>query len=407
MAAYAADKARVADGRHRCRRHRRRRRGRAAGALGGAGEDRCHRWRPGDGQLGVRDGVLTDAAFGAGASAARRRRPPGRRAQRHQRAGRRRADAGHRHDRWSGRSAGCATSAPAATATRPVAEVGGVRCVDDSKATNPHAAFASLSAYPHVVWVAGGQFKGAAVDESGRRRRAPAARRGADRRRSRTDSGRTRATRAEVPRMLLSGTDDGVMTTVVAAAADMAVPGDVVLLAPAAASLDMFASYAARGDAFAAASRSRRRLPIRYVRDREPRVGRRNRVSSPATTNHGPRGPSRDRSPPNRGSPARPARRPGRRPISLDTVRVDRPARRLVSDRAWIALAAPHPGLAGPADDIVPPADGGVLPAARLRAADGAVVVVGGRLRRGRLVVQHLQDGSCCSPVSVWSRSTP
>ena len=43
------------------------------------------------------------------------------------------------------------------------------------------------------------------------------------------------------------------MRTVVRAAAAMAAPGDVVLLAPAAASLDMFSSYAARGDAFAAA----------------------------------------------------------------------------------------------------------------------------------------------------------
>ena len=46
------------------------------------------------------------------------------------------------------------------------------------------------------------------------------------------------------------------MRTVVSAASSMAAPGDVVLLAPAAASLDMYASYAARGNAFAAAARS-------------------------------------------------------------------------------------------------------------------------------------------------------
>jgi UDP-N-acetylmuramoylalanine--D-glutamate ligase len=57
----------------------------------------------------------------------------------------------------------------------------------------------------------------------------------------------------EVPRLVVDRTDDGVMTSVVQAAAGMARPGDVVLLAPAAASLDMFASYAARGDAFEAA----------------------------------------------------------------------------------------------------------------------------------------------------------
>jgi UDP-N-acetylmuramoylalanine--D-glutamate ligase len=45
-----------------------------------------------------------------------------------------------------------------------------------------------------------------------------------------------------------------VMRTVVSAAASMAAPGDVVLLAPAAASLDMYSSYAARGNAFATAA---------------------------------------------------------------------------------------------------------------------------------------------------------
>ena len=46
----------------------------------------------------------------------------------------------------------------------PVATVAGVTYVDDSKATNPHAAYASLTAYPRVVWVAGGQLKGVDID---------------------------------------------------------------------------------------------------------------------------------------------------------------------------------------------------------------------------------------------------
>ena len=46
-----------------------------------------------------------------------------------------------------------------------VAEVDGVTYVDDSKATNPHAAHASIAAYPRVVWIAGGLLKGASVDE--------------------------------------------------------------------------------------------------------------------------------------------------------------------------------------------------------------------------------------------------
>ncbi len=50
-----------------------------------------------------------------------------------------------------------------------VAEHAGVAYYDDSKATNPHAALASLQAYPRVVWIAGGQLKGAAVDDLVRR----------------------------------------------------------------------------------------------------------------------------------------------------------------------------------------------------------------------------------------------
>ena len=46
-----------------------------------------------------------------------------------------------------------------------VAVVDGVTYVDDSKATNPHAAQASIAAYPRVIWIAGGLLKGASVDE--------------------------------------------------------------------------------------------------------------------------------------------------------------------------------------------------------------------------------------------------
>ena len=46
-----------------------------------------------------------------------------------------------------------------------VAESGGVTWVDDSKATNPHAAQSSLQAYDPVVWVAGGLAKGARFDD--------------------------------------------------------------------------------------------------------------------------------------------------------------------------------------------------------------------------------------------------
>ena len=137
-----------------------------------------------------------------------------------------------------------------------VANVRGVDYVDDSKATNPHAATASLGAYEAVVWIAGGQLKGADVDDlvarSAARMRA-AVLLGVDRGRIRDALARHAP---NVPVIEVSGTDTGAMEIAVREAARLARPGDTVLLAPAAASLDMFASYAARGDAFAAAARA-------------------------------------------------------------------------------------------------------------------------------------------------------
>jgi UDP-N-acetylmuramoylalanine--D-glutamate ligase len=134
-----------------------------------------------------------------------------------------------------------------------VAQVGGVRFVDDSKATNPHAAGASLTAFEHVVWIAGGLLKGADVDDlvhsvAGRLRAVILI--GADREQIALALGRHAP---DVPVVDLPGTDTGVMDLVVARAGDLAQPGDVVLLAPAAASMDMFVNYGERGDAFAAA----------------------------------------------------------------------------------------------------------------------------------------------------------
>ena len=62
-------------------------------------------------------------------------------------------------------AAGLRAVAPGPHRGAVVAEAGGVRWVDDSKATNPHAAAASLAAHPRVVWVAGGLLKGADVGE--------------------------------------------------------------------------------------------------------------------------------------------------------------------------------------------------------------------------------------------------
>ena len=134
-----------------------------------------------------------------------------------------------------------------------VAVVGDVAWVNDSKATNPHAADASLTAYPSVVWVAGGLLKGADVDELVRHhaeRLRAAVLIGADRAQVREALARHAP---DVPVREVDATDTEAMTTVVAVAAGLAEPGDTVLLAPAAASMDMFRDYAARGDAFAAA----------------------------------------------------------------------------------------------------------------------------------------------------------
>ena len=141
---------------------------------------------------------------------------------------------------------------------------GPVRWVDDSKATNPHAARAALLAHPaaqSVVWIAGGLAKGAAFDElvTGVR----------DRLRGAVLIGRDREVLAEAlrrhapeVRVIEVGageTGPEVMDRAVAAALGLAEPGDTVLLAPACASQDLFRDYAERGDAFAAAVRTHTR----------------------------------------------------------------------------------------------------------------------------------------------------
>ncbi|MFD8982969.1 UDP-N-acetylmuramoyl-L-alanine--D-glutamate ligase [Streptomyces sp. NPDC059564] len=136
-----------------------------------------------------------------------------------------------------------------------VDEVGGVTYIDDSKATNTHAAEASLAAFEPVVWIAGGLAKGATFDEL--------VRKSADRLRAVVLIGADRALIAEalarhapeVPVVDLERTDTGAMLAAVREAARLAEPGDTVLLAPACASMDMFANYNKRGDAFADAVR--------------------------------------------------------------------------------------------------------------------------------------------------------
>ena len=131
-----------------------------------------------------------------------------------------------------------------------------VRWVDNSKATNPHAAVAALKGVDRVVWIAGGQLKGAHVDDM------------VDALAPHLDAavllGVDRAILAEalhrlapqVPVETVETTDpEAAMTEVCQAAARHARRGGTVALAPAAASLDMYTGMSQRGDLFAAAAR--------------------------------------------------------------------------------------------------------------------------------------------------------
>ena len=137
----------------------------------------------------------------------------------------------------------------------------GVSWIDDSKATNPHAASASILSHLSVVWIAGGLAKGADMDWLVER------------------------TKDRIKAVILIGQDqkliesallkiapaipivkididhikgelsNSLMEEVVKAAQKFVASGDTVLLAPACASMDQFISYADRGDRFAAAVR--------------------------------------------------------------------------------------------------------------------------------------------------------
>ncbi|MFJ8642574.1 UDP-N-acetylmuramoyl-L-alanine--D-glutamate ligase [Streptomyces sp. NPDC093610] len=136
-----------------------------------------------------------------------------------------------------------------------VADVSGVTYIDDSKATNTHAAEASLASYDPIVWIAGGLAKGATFDElvtGAAKRLKGVVLMGADRALIREALARHAP---EVPVADLDRTDTGAMSAAVREAARLAGPGDTVLLAPACASMDMFVNYNKRGEAFADAVR--------------------------------------------------------------------------------------------------------------------------------------------------------
>ncbi|MGQ9408065.1 UDP-N-acetylmuramoyl-L-alanine--D-glutamate ligase [Mycolicibacterium gilvum] len=283
MAAYAADKARALTGRVAV--------GGlddeiAAGLLGSAPAAVKVGFRlgaPGPGEFGVRDGALIDNAFADGLELAAVDSIPV-------------AGPVGVLNALAAAALARAVDVPAeaiATAlagfqvgrhrAEVVAVADGITYVDDSKATNPHAARASIDAYPRAVWIAGGMLKGASVEDLvadsadhlvgavliGRDRAVVAealARHAPDVPvvelvtgedsgvLEKDESGVTRVTR--VVRADSESLSDAVMAAAVRAARSLAAPGDAILLAPAGASFDQFTSYGHRGDTFAAAVRA-------------------------------------------------------------------------------------------------------------------------------------------------------
>jgi UDP-N-acetylmuramoylalanine--D-glutamate ligase len=124
----------------------------------------------------------------------------------------------------------------------PVTTIGGVRFVNDSKATNIDAAGRSIESFDRVVVIVGGRYKGGAFEDL----REPLAARG----RAVVAIGEAQPLLRRALSDLLPFREAGSMADAVATAFALAVPDGVVLLAPACSSFDMFTDYADRGRRF-------------------------------------------------------------------------------------------------------------------------------------------------------------
>ena len=119
--------------------------------------------------------------------------------------------------------------------------VGGVRYVNDSKATNPTSVAPALQAFDHLHWILGGQAKTAELDAClPHLAHVKAA----------YVIGEAAPLFASILKPLLPVTNAGTLKVAVEAAQAAAAPGDTVLLSPACASFDQFSDYEARGAAF-------------------------------------------------------------------------------------------------------------------------------------------------------------
>jgi len=130
---------------------------------------------------------------------------------------------------------------PGAHRRRRVLTHAGVDYIDDSKATNPHAAISAIDSYDSVILIAGGLAKGLDIAQIVQR-----------------PSIRAAFVMGESAEVLAASAPDrteivGSMDDAVRRAVAVAREGDVVLLSPGGASFDMFSSYGERGDRFAEA----------------------------------------------------------------------------------------------------------------------------------------------------------
>ncbi|HJU80823.1 MAG TPA: UDP-N-acetylmuramoyl-L-alanine--D-glutamate ligase [Acidimicrobiia bacterium] len=136
----------------------------------------------------------------------------------------------------------CQSFRPGANRRQLVGEVDRIAFVNDSKATNPHAALASIRSFPRVVLIAGGLAKGLDVSPL-----------------ATAENVRMVVAIGEAAPTLVRAAPEGratmasTMVEAVEAAFAAARPGDTVLLAPGCASFDMFENYGDRGAAFVAA----------------------------------------------------------------------------------------------------------------------------------------------------------
>jgi UDP-N-acetylmuramoylalanine--D-glutamate ligase len=130
-----------------------------------------------------------------------------------------------------------------------------VNWVDDSKATNPHAAEASLLSYFQVIWIAGGLAKGASMVELVSRcaKRIKAVILIGQDRELIADAFAKISPETQIVRVDQITDSRQLMNDVVKHAIELVKPGDTVLLAPACASMDQFSSYVERGQLFAQA----------------------------------------------------------------------------------------------------------------------------------------------------------